>query len=400
MRRGAWHQCGDRSQRLVVEQIQQGVGVGVIISPRDLAEHMAVEYSNTYRQLGADVLIDLQFCNPGFSNDKICSYPISRYRTSISRLNQISEQDLPGFASALRTIQSKLSTNGLIAPAVKYEAGRPDIVQLNSKLFDISKLVADEFGIPTYATVILGNSITSSDKTIVACLSDVTSLNCDGWYYGFEFPYQERIPSSEDDVLRCCMAGLKLAATGKPVLHAYAGPMALLSMAFGATGTGIGHWQNLWQFTRGRWEAVENQGGGGDAPPRFFSRSLWSTIIYPDEVAQLKDALWEEVFTASPFSPTNALPIVSWTRWNANKHLVYSICSTVSEIASTCNTARESANAAMQILEKAISLHKCIFSDGVRLGDNTNIYHSNWLGAMTKLLDTYSDDYDYIELLG
>ena len=36
MRRGAWHQCGYNSQRLVIEQIQIGAGLGVIISSRDL----------------------------------------------------------------------------------------------------------------------------------------------------------------------------------------------------------------------------------------------------------------------------------------------------------------------------------------------------------------------------
>ena len=36
MRRGAWHQFGDRSQRLVLEQLQGGVGVGAIIAPATL----------------------------------------------------------------------------------------------------------------------------------------------------------------------------------------------------------------------------------------------------------------------------------------------------------------------------------------------------------------------------
>lgn len=58
MRRGSWHQCGDKSQKLVKEELQSGVGVGVIISPRDLSFPNAVGYSNEYRDLGAAVLID------------------------------------------------------------------------------------------------------------------------------------------------------------------------------------------------------------------------------------------------------------------------------------------------------------------------------------------------------
>ena len=41
MNRGAWHQCGDRSQRLVIEQLEAGRGVGVILSPRDLTRDRA-----------------------------------------------------------------------------------------------------------------------------------------------------------------------------------------------------------------------------------------------------------------------------------------------------------------------------------------------------------------------
>ena len=93
------------------------------------------------------------------------------------------------------------------------------------------------------------------------------------------------LPSVRETVRRCCVAGLTLACTGKPVLHAYAGPMGLLSFGFGATGVAIGHSQNLWKFTRDRWMPAASQGGGGDAPARFFSKALWGTIIYPDETS-------------------------------------------------------------------------------------------------------------------
>ena len=56
MQRGAWHQFGDRSQRLVLEQLQAGVGVGAIISTRDLAMPNAADYAQRYRALGAHCL--------------------------------------------------------------------------------------------------------------------------------------------------------------------------------------------------------------------------------------------------------------------------------------------------------------------------------------------------------
>jgi len=379
MRRGAWHQCGDRSQKLVIEQLQHNAGVGVIISPRDLAYEKAVAYSQEYRQLGADVLIDLQFCYPEFTNPKLDTYATSQYRTSISQLHQISDADLLAFMCELRTEVSQLATSAIIAPAVTYESGRPDIVQLNAKLFSAAREVAYELNLPIYATAILGQSVTSSQQTTDTCLSDVTSLDADGWYFGFEFSHQERIPSVQESVLRCCVAGLRLVTTGKPVLHAYAGPMSLLSFAFGATAVGIGHWQNLWQFTPGRWEAPEVQGGGGAAPPRYFSSQLWGTIIFPDELTQIPQPLREQILASnSPFSPANLT--IPWPRWTANKHLVYCLCSQAAQMAQI-TPAQTNAAGAISILQDAVNLHQSI-SNHLTLADNTAAYQSNWINAL------------------
>lgn len=399
MRRGPWHQFGDRSQLLAIEQLQQGAGVGVIISPRDLAWYRAIEYAQRYHGVGAHVLIDLQFYVPHFRNPNLDSYPTSSYRTRASQLHQVTDSDLAGLATALYTINNQLLTNGLIAPALVYEAGRPDIVELNARLFGAAKQAGDRLGIPTYATVILDRSASSSDQVLNTILSQATALNCDGFYYGFEFSPQ-RIPSSREAVLRCCTAGLTLACTGLPVLHAYAGPMALLSLGFGATGAAVGHSQNLWRFTRSRWAPSPSQGGGGAAPPRFFSSNLWGTITYPDEITQLNVALRNQVLTHSPFSTavSSTPPFVDWPRWDANKHLVNVICMAVSNIA-TDNDARMNANAAITLLQEAVALHSNIAATGVALRDDTNRYQRNWLDAMNDLLSKQSSDFDYLDML-
>ena len=158
MRRGAWHQFGDRSQRLVLEQLQGGVGVGAIISARDLAMNNAADYAQQYRTLGAGVLIDHQFYVPDFSNAKLASYPTNQFRDSISGLNQVNSQQLAGLAQAIDSIHTSIPADGIIAPAAVYEAGRPDIVDLNARLFETAKAVGDARGFPTYATVVLGRS--------------------------------------------------------------------------------------------------------------------------------------------------------------------------------------------------------------------------------------------------
>ena len=396
MRRGAWHQCGDRSQRLVEEQLQRGAGVGVIISPRDLARGNAIQYAERYRDLGADLLLDHQYYIPEFTNRFLDSYPISRFRRGISSLNRISDLDLSDFMNQLRVDHQELRATGVIAPAVVYEAGRADIVQLNSRLFAAAKRVGDDLGIPTYATIVLGRSVTASDQTMRAVLSQATALNSDGSYFGFEFE-DERLPSSRETVRRCCEAGLVLACTGRPLLHAYAGPLGLLSFGFGACAVGIGHSQNLWKFSRGRWQPPAVQGGGGDAPPRFFSTALWGTIIYPDEIVQLPASLRTQILTQSPFSNRVASNL-NWNRWDSGKHLVYIVASTLAETAAITNL-RQYTNSVIQRLGRTVQLHQAIQQSGVFLADNTNAYQENWRLALQDLLRDNAGDFDYFELL-
>ena len=396
MQRGVWHQCGDRSQKLVEEQLQQGSGVGVVLSPRDLSRDNAIAYSESYRKAGAEVLIDHQFYVPDFTNPRFGSYPISNFRQSVSALNKISDQDLISFQNELRADHAVLNASAVIAPAVVYEAGRTDILQLNSRLFGAAKEVAAELQIPIYATVVLGKSVTSSDQTMQSMLSQATALNSDGWYFGFEFE-DERIPSTRETVRRCCVAGLTLACTGKPVLHAYAGPMGLLSFGFGATGVGIGHSQNLWKFTRDRWAPASGQGGGGDAPPRYFSKALWGTIVYPDETSQLPVALRNQILSPSPFS-TPVAASLTWNRWDAGKHLVYILSQQISSMANEANP-QKNANAAIELLDNALTIHTAIQQNTVFLTDKTNIYQANWKLALEDLLKDNKTDYEFLELM-
>jgi hypothetical protein len=396
MRRGAWHQCGDRSQKIVQEQLQQGAGVGVIISPRDLSRKNAITYAEIYRSLGAELLLDHQYYVPQFTNACLDSYPISRFRNAVSSLYKISDQDLTDFTNDLRVDHEELKADALIAPAVVYEAGRADILQLNTRLFAASKVVAGSLNIPIYATVVLGRSVTASDQTLQSVLSQATALSCDGWYFGFEFE-DERLPSARETVRRCCVAGLTLACTGKPVLHAYAGPMGLLSFGFGATGVAIGHSQNLWKFTRDRWMPAASQGGGGDAPARYFSNTLWGTIIYPDETSQLPVLLRNQVLTPTPFSGAVASNL-PWPRWDSGKHLIYVLAQQFTMMAAETDL-RKNASAAIAQLERALSLHQSIQQANVFLRDNTNAYQANWKAALEDLLRDNQGDFDYFDLL-
>ncbi len=225
MKAGAWHQFGDRSQKLALEQLEQQVGVGVILSPRDLSRDLAVEYAVKYRALGAEVLADPQYYIPESDIGHLTSHETAQFRHSVSGLGGIGPAKLAELGDALISWNTDLQTSAVIAPAVIYEAGRPDILDVNAMLFGEAKRAAAANGVPVYASVVLGHSVTSSDGTLSEILAAATALDPDGWYFSFEFR-EQRIPGATTLVRRFLEAGLVLACTGKPVMHAFAGPMA------------------------------------------------------------------------------------------------------------------------------------------------------------------------------
>lgn len=393
MKRGAWHQCGHNSQKTVWELLQSDVGVGAIISPKDLGHVKAIDYAADYRDVGADVLLDPQFYVPQFRSKNLTSYPTAKFRQSIKMLGAVQPAEL---SKAIESENRALGTAAVIAPAIPYEAARPDIIALNAKLFEAAKSAGDSIGVPTYGTVVLGRSSTTG-AVADNILSSATALAADGWYYGFEFG-DERLSTDLDAVYRYCAAGLTLACTGKPVLHACAGPMALMAFGAGARAAALGFWQNLWGFERGRWQLSGEEGGGGGAPARFFSVPLWGTIVYPDETAQLSTALRSRVMLQSPLSAptTNSLP---WKKWDAYKHLVHMIARTIQRNAELRN-ARKAMNAAIRTLETASALHTQIRNTGLQLRDSTASYQPVWTKAGDDLLVKNSRDFDYLEMIG
>jgi len=398
VRQGTWHQFGHNSQRMAIEQIENDCGVGVILSPRDLAFDNANQYAERYHDLGAHVLIDPQFYRPEFSNSNLESYPLNASRAELTSTLQLSARTFDAVVAEIRETNHRVNAEAIIAPALAYRAARNDIVECNRRLFEATSEAADSLNVPVYATVILTRSVTSSDQVVSQILARATSLNPDGWYFGFEFE-GERIPSSYELVLRCCLTGLKLAKTGKPVLHAYAGPMALLSQGFGARAAGIGHSQNLWNFTHGRWSTSPGQGGGGDAPARFFSKSLWGTIVYPDEIVQLSNTLQNQIFTPTIYSPGQITrPLTPLSRWNAGKHFVSIVGEEVQRIAQE-TTFRNRLEAARVTLANAVTTLGQIGATGLVLRDEAASYQNNWLRVVQELQNNKSSEYDYLDLI-
>ena len=396
MQAGVWYQMGDKSQVMVRDLLKKGIGVGVILSQRDLSAENAKRYAANYRMRGADVLVDMQFYNPGFSNPKLLTYPSKELRLPMSRLLRQSDDYYKRVAAVTTQLNSTLQTSAVLAPSLVLEAARPEFANTNRRLLQAARVAATDLGLPLLATVALGRSITAADEPLMRALSDATSLDCDGWYFAFEFP-PCRVPYTKEDVRRLGTALLMLACTGKPVLHAFAGLLAPLSLTWGATGAAIGHSQNLWKFVRERWEPTSGAGGGGGAPSRFFSSALWGTIVYPDETRRLSEVLRSAVMTPSPYAE-RAMRDQEWSRWDSHKHLLYVVGKVTQAIAGiSSRTDRERQVGA--VLKSAVRMHHRVLKFIPSLKDGTDKYQAGWADALRKVRAQRSEEYEYLSLL-
>ena len=126
---------------------------------------------------------------------------------------------------------------------------------------------------------------------------------------------------------------------------------------------------------------------------------LWGTIVFPDETAQLSQALRSQVIIHSPHSRIIAgSPGLPWQKREASKHLVHVIAEAVSPLAEGAD-ARQGMISTVAWLRAAVALHAQIRDSGLMLRDNTGAYQSAWTSAGTRILAQNADDYDWLEAL-
>lgn len=402
MKRGLWHQCGNRSQTIAMEQLKLGIGSGVILSPRDLSFKNAKQRASAMRKLGAEVTVDPQFYLPTSTVGTVKDWGLIVHRMSAAKLAKLSMQDVKALTKVIKQINEACACTAVVSPAIVYDAGQQTVVEANRKLYEAAREAGDALGIPTYCSVPVGHSVAQSNDEVIELLSRVTAFQPGGWLLAWEFN-SGRVPSGAPRVRAFAKACLALAITGLPVLHSCAGPLALLSHAFGCTAAGICHSQNMWKLDRSRFVASMS-GGGGGAPPRYFSKALWGTIVFPDEYAALSPTLRKIVHTSSPFSKGVGInpPFArsQLPKWDAYKHLIYVIGTMVQELGAA-ESARRAAEVAKQVLEVSVATHAQIEAFmGVALKDETAQYQPTWLDALDGTLKHNKSDYDYLDLMG
>ncbi len=394
MRTGAWHQLGwNHHLHTIGGLLAAKPGGGVILSPRDATLDTAATCSTACRANGASVLLDPQWYEPSFTNSKLDSYPTGGVRASVGTLG--GGLDVATLIDGIVAENEQVCSSAVISPAVVYEAGRDDIVNLNDELHDCGLVAAERLSVPCFRSIFLGNSICSSEGLIDEVLSSIDPRGANGWYFGFEFD-EPRLPVGPRSVYRCLRALITLRLTGIPVLHAYAGPLGPLSIAAGASAAAAGFDQKQWQFCPARWAETASQGGGGNAPPRFFSSALWGTIVHPDETVQLSSMTRAQVLTPSPFA---SMPLQSnWSKTQSKQHLVYVVADLVDLVASETSFAAKGTRV-RDALRGAIEQHRMIATAGLTLKDNAAVYQPSWLAAFEDFQSLHEDDLYLAELL-
>lgn len=101
------------------------------------------------------------------------------------------------------------------------------------------------------------------------------------------------------------------------------------------------------------------------------------------------------IFESSPFAP---VPLPSTWKNDAKKHLSYTVCKGMEDIANNHGFAN-CRRAAEQLLDDAIELHARIESQHVTLKDETASYQSNWRAALTILAQNHADDFEFLDML-
>lgn len=402
MKNGGWHQVTHGTQNLVHDLLGEGIGSGVIIGPRYLALDTLSGHARRYLEAGAEVWFDPEMYVPGFSKDHYNQYSSSVMRMPLPDLLQrVADTNfLEAVEKALIVDNSQLGSTALVAPAVPLESARPEIQQLNQHLFSAARSAANKLELPVIASVAMGRSIT--DPLIAAReLAISTSFDPDGWLFQFESS-DDRLPIDIDWLCAFGVSSLILASTNKPLVHNSVGPLGLLSIPVGASAAAITYAQNCWGFKRSRWPLVveKQRGGNGGAPRRFFSGSLWGTVVHPDETKKIRDAgLFDKIYTDSPYSDlVKNSPEADWTHAESRRHFVHNVISEIEK--QKLLTSREAAAHVLALLKEAVQRHNLIAQKQVPLKDGTNEYQANWHNSLAHLLKNYQIDYEWIELAG
>lgn len=398
-RDGVWHQLGYNLHKAAKELVEHGIGEGCILSAGDAEFSQHSRNAKMLRSAGSQVVIDTQFHTPSVTNARITSYPFNEARLLVTEEHRAGLLQLDQIAAAIEAVNREINAAAVLAPALIYEAGRPEIADLNGKLFTAAKIAGDALGVPTFATVSLDRAVLAAESELDRSMSHASSLGADGFYLCVEFS-DSKIASTLHELTAFGRACLHLALMEKPLLHGYAGPMSILSPGFGASSVGLCAYLSMWQFSRDRLEPSE--GGGRKHPPRFFSKSLWSRVVIPDDLHFMGPELREQVLYHSPFSEILKeadLSAVKWPRGQTEKHQVYVIGETVSGLLKV-EGVRNRAEAANRFLDNAKMGHEHLKAHGISLRsiDETN-FHATWMKALDSLLKTRLDDYDLLELL-
>ena len=362
---------------------------------RHLARDGAEKWCEKYKDRDADILLDVQFYQPKFVNNFMESFGLEDFRKSVSALGALGDNLTGQLTRKLVELNKELRTSAVLAPAIIFEPDNQKIIAINEQLFAAARQAGNELGIPTHACIPLSSALRKSPSATTKILSAVTSFDADGWNLAIEYGGENRIPIESDWAEHVISSALYLVATDLPVIQAFAGPSALLSLSAGANAAAVGHFKNFWNFSRSIFEVVDSEMRKPKAQ-RYFSAALWSTILAPDEIARLEDKTWNGIRSDSPFGPNYKTDAID--ERTAHNHLIHTLANEAPRIAND-NSIRKNLVKAQNFLLDASYRYEIVLNELGSVADTANVHQKNWADGINNFLKTNSDRVEYVDLL-
>lgn len=330
-----YHQLGHQDQRRCLEMLQNDQGAGAILSPRHLDDNKLREYARFFTETGGELLLDPQFYDPVFFDEREdCPLGLGDY-TTYDLWNPSVQRSVVG---RILGYERELGVSHLIAPCPYAREGITESwLDLVSGMTTVARewLISEGEGTALLATVSVPAFVIAADDERARLLNRIVGLEVDGFYLALE---SDLFPANTDFLSGILDIIFRLKQNQFLVILGYAGYSAYLSFPFGLDAFASGGFDNRRAFSFSEWETVEPS--IRHAPrDRFCTTRLLGRIVFPDEAELLYNrGLWAALDDASPYAavlfegrrPSEVAAAGQWGREESFKHYLWT-CSALAE---------------------------------------------------------------------
>ena len=323
-----YHQLGHQDEGRCLHMLQNGQGVGAILSPRHLDDNQLREYAQLFIHTGGELLVDPQFYNPVFL-DEFDDSPLGLGDYTTHDLWNSSVQH--SVVGRILAYQRELGVSRLIVPTPFAREGVTESwLDLVAGMTTVARewLITEGEDVPLLATLSVPAPITAAEDERARLLNRIVGFEVDGFYLALE---SSLFPADTDFLSGVLDMVFRLKQNRFTVLLGYSGYWAYLCFPFGLDAFASGGFDNRRSFSFLTWEIVES--APRRAPRnRFCSTRLLGRISFSDEAELLhsKD-LWAALDDGSPYAsilfegrpPSEVDAAGQWKRAESFKHYLW-----------------------------------------------------------------------------